>query len=67
MDELITSIVTSLNDLNFFKNNLIVENENKISANEEDSFPDLKNDEMSKGDNLGDIPGQKFMLVPAKK
>ena len=46
----------SWNDLNAFKNTLTVEsNENEIYKDEEDLSPNFKNDEMSKGDNLGDM------------
>ena len=55
-DELITRIVTSLNDLNALKNNLIVESDEiENSEDEEDLTSNFKNDEMSKGDNSGDM------------
>ena len=55
-DELITRIFTSLNDLNALKNNLIVESdESENSEDEEDLTSHLKNDEVSKGDNSGDM------------
>ena len=55
-DELITRIFASLNDLNALKNNLIVESdESENSEDEEDLTSHLKNDEVSKGDNSGDM------------
>ena len=61
--ELITRIVTSLNDLNALKNNLIVESdENENSEDEEDLSPNFKN-EVSKGDNSDDMQAGQSSFV----